>query len=146
MVIRRTTRRQFMAATGAASTALLAAPFIRGAYAAGKLSVGFWDHWVPGANAVLTQLVNEWAAQEKVEVQMDFITSQGNKLLLTVNAEAQARTGHDIMSFGTWWPSQHAKNLEPVDELMATLVKQNGPVNPTVDYLGRPEGRWVAVP
>ena len=29
----------------------MAAPFVYGAYAAGKLAVGFWDHWVPGANA-----------------------------------------------------------------------------------------------
>jgi hypothetical protein len=35
---------------GALSTVAVAAPFVRGAYAAGKLSVGFWDHWVPDAN------------------------------------------------------------------------------------------------
>jgi ABC-type glycerol-3-phosphate transport system substrate-binding protein len=26
------------------------------------------------------------------------------------------------------------------------LIKQNGPVNPTVDYLARADGRWLAVP
>ena len=36
--------------TGAAATAALTAPFVRGAYAAGKLSFGVWDHWVPGAS------------------------------------------------------------------------------------------------
>jgi len=46
-------RRRFVAGTAAASTALVAAPFVRGAYAAGKLSVGFWDHWVPGANGAM---------------------------------------------------------------------------------------------
>jgi len=25
------------------------APFTHGAFAAGSFSVGFWDHWVPGA-------------------------------------------------------------------------------------------------
>ena len=29
---------------------------------------------------------------------------------------------------------------------MAELIKQNGPVNPTVDYLARADGRWLAVP
>jgi hypothetical protein len=29
---------------------------------------------------------------------------------------------------------------------MAELLKQNGPVNPTVDYLARADGRWLAVP
>ena len=43
-------------------------PSVRGAHAAGKLSIGFWDHWVPGANNATKALVNEWAEKEKVEV------------------------------------------------------------------------------
>jgi len=82
-----------------AATAALAAPFVHGAYAAGKLSVGFWDHWVPGANDALTKLCNEWAAKEKVDISIDYITSQGDKLNLTQAAEAQARSGHDILTF-----------------------------------------------
>ena len=58
----RMTRRRFLA-TAAASTAVIAMPHVRGAYAAGKLSMGFWDHWVPGANNTTTALVNEWAAK-----------------------------------------------------------------------------------
>ena len=77
-------RRQFVAATALTSAALITAPYVRGAHAAGKLSIGFWDHWVPGANKASTDLVNEWAAKEKVEVQIDYIPSQGNKLLLTI--------------------------------------------------------------
>jgi hypothetical protein len=42
------TRRRFLA-TAAASMALVAVPHVRGSYAAGKLTVGFWDHGVPGA-------------------------------------------------------------------------------------------------
>ena len=48
-------------------------------YAAGKLTMGFWDHWVPGANKASTDLVNEWAAKEKVEVSIDYITSNGQE-------------------------------------------------------------------
>ena len=48
------TRRQFVAATAAASATAIAAPFVRTANAAGKLSIGFWDHWVPGANTAST--------------------------------------------------------------------------------------------
>ena len=44
------TRRQFVATTAAASATAIAAPFVHTANAAGKLSIGFWDHWVPGAN------------------------------------------------------------------------------------------------
>ena len=63
-------------ATTAASTVVLAAPHVSHAQAGGKLSVGFWDHWVPGANDATTALVKEWAEKEKVEVSIDFITSQ----------------------------------------------------------------------
>jgi ABC-type glycerol-3-phosphate transport system substrate-binding protein len=139
------TRRRFLATT-AASTAIIAMPHVRGAYAAGKLTMGFWDHWVPGANGASTALVNEWAAKEKVEVSIDYITSNGNKNLLTIAAEAQARSGHDILAFPSWQPSDHANRLEPVDDIMAELIKQSGAVNPTVEYLARSSGRWVAVP
>jgi len=143
--MRKLTRRRFLGTT-AAATAFVAMPHVRGSHAAGKLSVGFWDHWVPGANNATTALVEEWAAKEKVEVQIDYITSQGNKNLLTIAAEAQAKSGHDVLSFPTWQPADHALNLEPVDDIMARLIKENGAVNPTVEYLGRSEGRWVAVP
>src|SRR5262245_30223949 len=139
-------RRRFMATTAAASAAMVAAPFVRTAGAAGKLSIGFWDHWVPGANDATKSLVEAWAAKEKVEVQIDFITSQGNKILLTTAAEAQARAGHDIMAMATWRPGDYAKLLEPVDDLMGDLIKQNGAVNGTVEYLGKIGGTWVVVP
>ena len=140
------TRRRFMASTAAATAALVAAPYVRTAHAAGKLSVGFWDHWVPGANAATKELVEEWSAKEKVEVQMDFIPSQGNKNLLTIAAERQAKSGHDILSMPTWQPAENAKFLEPVDDIMGELIKQNGKVNDTVEYLGKIDGSWVAVP
>ena len=135
-------RRRFVAA----SAALVTAPYVRGAHAAGKLSIGFWDHWVPGANDTMTALCNEWAAKEKVEVSIDYITTQGNKLQLTIAAESQARSGHDILQFPSWQPADQAKSLEPVDDIMAELIKVNGAVNPTVQYLGRAGGHWVAVP
>jgi ABC-type glycerol-3-phosphate transport system substrate-binding protein len=137
------TRRRFLAAT---STAVIAMPYVRGAHAAGKLSIGFWDHWVPGANSASQKLCEEWAAKEKVDVSIDYITSQGNKNLLTIAAEAQARSGHDIFAFPTWQPSDQANRLEPVDDIMADLIKQNGAVNPTVEYLARSGGHWIAVP
>jgi ABC-type glycerol-3-phosphate transport system substrate-binding protein len=140
------TRRRFVATSSAASAAAVAAPFVRSAHAAGKLSIGFWDHWVPGANDATMTLVDAWAAKEKVEVQVDFITSQGNKILITQAAEAQARSGHDILALATWYPSQYAASLEPMDDLMADLIAQNGAVNATVEYLGKIKGHWAAVP
>ena len=139
-------RRRFVAGTAVASAAFVAAPFVRGAYAAGKLSLAFWDHWVPNANNATKALIDEWAAKEKVEVNIDFITSQGNKLLLTGAAEAQAKSGHDIFAFSTWLPSRYADQLVAMNDVMEPLIKQNGAVNGTVEYLGKVDGKWLGVP
>jgi ABC-type glycerol-3-phosphate transport system substrate-binding protein len=146
MVSMKVNRRRFVAGTAAASAALVAAPFVRSANAAGKLSVGFWDHWVPGANKATEALVKEWAEKNKVEVSMDFITSQGNKLLLTTAAESQAKSGHDVLAFSTWLPSRYADQLVAMNDVMEPLIKENGAVNATVEYLGKVNGKWLAVP
>ena len=138
-------RRRFLATT-AASTAALAMPHVSHSQAAGKLAIGFWDHWVPGANNATKSLTEEWAAKNKVEVSIDYIPSQGNKNLITIAAESQARSGHDILAMPTWQPADQARNLEPVDDVMAELIKLNGAVNGTVEYLGKDKGKWVAVP
>ena len=140
------TRRSALKTAALATTALIAAPYVRGAHAAGKLAIGFWDHWVPGANKASEAIVKEWAEKEKVEVTIDYIPSQGNKNLLTIAAEAQARSGHDIMAMPTWQPADHAKSLEPVDDVMKPLIEKNGAVNKTVEYLGRSDGKWIAIP
>ena len=146
MFRRKLSRRQFVAATALSSAALITAPYVRSAYAAGKLSMGFWDHWVPGANQASTDLVNEWAAKEKVEVSIDYITSQGNKNLVTIAAESAAKSGHDIMAMPTWWSHAQSDLLEPVNDIMEPIVKQNGEVNDTVKYLGQLDGKWLGVP
>jgi ABC-type glycerol-3-phosphate transport system substrate-binding protein len=141
------TRRSVLTGAGAiAATAGLSAPFVRGAFAAGKLNVGFWDHWVPGANDTLTKLCNEWAAKEKVEIKIDYITSQGDKLNLTQAAEAQAKSGHDMLTFLAWAAAAQTDNLEPMDDIMAPLTAANGKISPGIEYVAKQEGRWIAVP
>ncbi|NDH60654.1 MAG: ABC transporter substrate-binding protein [Alphaproteobacteria bacterium] len=146
MASRKVGRRRFVAGTAALSTAMVAAPFVRGAYAAGKLSLGLWDHWVPGANKTSEALIKEWAAKEKVDVTIDYITSQGNKLLLTTAAESQAKSGHDVLAFSTWLPARYADQLVSMNDIMEPLIKENGAVNGTVEYLGKVGGKWLAVP
>jgi len=135
-------RRRFLSASAAA----LAAPYVRTSRAAGSLSVGFWDHWVPRANDGLTKLCNEWAAKEKVDLKIDFITSQGNKLLLTITAEAQAKAGHDIIAVYSWYAAGHAPLLEPVDDVVQPLIAQYGNPAGALEYLGKQNGHWIAVP
>lgn len=143
---RKLTRRQFVAATALSSAALVAAPYVRSARAAGSLSIGLWDHWVPNANAASTALVNEWAAKEKVEVSIDYITSNGNKNLVTIASEAQAKSGHDILAMPSWWPHAETELLEPMNDVMTQLIAQNGKVNSAAEYLGQLNGKWHGVP
>jgi ABC-type glycerol-3-phosphate transport system substrate-binding protein len=129
-----------------AAAAALPLVHIRTAGAAGKLNVGFWDHWVPGANAVMQKQVDAWAAKNKVEVTADFITSTGGKLQLTPAAETQAKAGHDVMTFITWDVQNYADSLEPVDDVMKSLIGVNGDVNSVGTYLAKYKGHWAAVP
>src|SRR3979409_2350281 len=146
MARRKLSQRQFVAAPAMTSAALMTAPYIRTAHAAGAITRGFWDHWVPGANKASTDLVNEWAAKEKVEVSIDYITSNGNKNLVTIAAEAQAKSGHDILAMPTWWPHAQADLLEPMNDVVEPLIAQNGAVNGTVQYLGKAGDKWLGVP
>jgi hypothetical protein len=130
----------------AAAAGALPLVHIRTAGAAGKLNIGFWDHWVPGANDIMQKQVNAWAAKNKVEVTADFITTTGGKLQLTPAAETQAKAGHDVMTFITWDVQNYANSLEPVDDIMTRLVAANGETNSVVTYLGKYKGHWAAVP
>ena len=116
------TRRTVLKTAALGSVAAITAPYVRGSYAAGKLTLGCWDHWVPHANDTLTKLCNEWGEKNKVEVRIDYITSQGEKDKLTAAAEAQAGTGHDIMSHRDWNIQVHQRVLEPVDDVVNQLI------------------------
>lgn len=130
----------------AAAAATLPLVHIRTAAAAGKLSIGFWDHWVPGANKVMQAQVDAWAAKNKVDVTADFISSASGKLQLTPAAETQAKAGHDVMTFITWDVQNYADSLEPVDDVMKRLAAANGDPNDVVTYLAKYKGHWAAVP
>jgi ABC-type glycerol-3-phosphate transport system substrate-binding protein len=101
---------------------------------------------VPGANRASTELVNEWAGREKVEVSIDYINSQGSKDVVTIAAEGQAKSGHDILAMPTWWPHAQADLLEPMNDVVEPLIKLNGEVNGTVKYLGKAGDKWLGVP
>lgn len=142
----RITRRSVLKNAALATTALVAAPYVRDAHAAGKLTLGVWDHWVPGANNALTKLCNEWGEKNKVEVHIDYITSQGDKDLLTASAEAQGRTGHDIMSHRAWQIQVHRRVLEPLDDVVKAVVDKAGPISPVSEFLAKTEGKWFGIP
>ncbi len=129
-----------------AATAALPLVHIRTAGAAGKVSIFFWDHWVPAGNDVIKKQVAAWSEKNKVDVQADFITSMGNQTLLTINAEAQAKRGHDVITIGNWLVRDQADLLEPVDDIVGRLEKQYGPANRVANYFGKAKNKWAAVP
>jgi len=140
--------RRSLLKTGAvgAAAAALPLPFMHGAHAAGKLSVAFWDHWVPGANDVLNKLCHDWADKEKVDITVDFVTSQGDKLMLTSAAEAQAKSGHDMITLPGWYGPAHTDALENANDIWDELIKRHGPTTASMTYVGRQEGHWIAPP
>jgi hypothetical protein len=140
------TRRSLLSSALVGSVAALAAPYVKDSHAAGSLALGVWDHWVPGANKAFAALCNEWGTKNNVEVRIDFITSQGEKDKLTAAAEAQAGTGHDIMSHRDWNIRVHAELLEPLDEIAAALIQQYGTISPVAEYLAKIKGAWRGVP
>ena len=143
------TRRQFIKTAAAASAlgaASIAAPFVRTAHSAGRLKVGLWDHWVPGANDVSLKIIQDWARANGIEVSVDYITSAGGKIALTAQAEARAGVGHDIYVMPLWMTAIHQDSLEPVDDVVNDLIREFGPTTPDVEYLGKLDGTWYSVP
>jgi ABC-type glycerol-3-phosphate transport system substrate-binding protein len=129
----------------AAST--LSAPMVHGQASGGRLALGLWDHWVGAvANDALRAIVMDWGQKNRVEITLDFITSVGNKNLITIAAEAQARQGHDILSFPTWMIHDQQRMLEPMDDVMGRLVQKYGQVNAASEYLAKIGGKWLAIP
>lgn len=141
-----TSRRHFLktTATGMAVAAVVGVPHV--ARAQTKLTLGLWDHWVPGANDVLRSIINDWGKANKVDVTIDFITSIGQKLQLTAAAEYRAGAGHDIMAFSTWDGTFYKSKLEPVSDVADTLIKKYGKFNDNAVYLNHQDGRWVTLP
>ena len=145
MRTRRVSRRRFLATTAAASALLAHAACPRRsrrrqavARAVGSLGAG--------RNKTMDEICQAWAAKEKVDLTIDYFSTQGSKLQLTIAVEAQARSGHDIMDFSAWEPAQYANALEPVDDVMGEVLARNGSVTAVIDYLAKPGGQWLVVP
>ena len=105
-----------------------------------------WDHWVPGGNDAWKKLAKEWGDKNHVDVTLDFITSQGDKLNLTVAAEAQAGVRARHHPPADTQPGAYAEELEPLDDIVAGLIKQFGKELQGSSYGGFHDGQWTGVP
>ncbi len=63
------TRRNMLKSAALGSVAAIAAPYVKDSYAAGSLSLGVWDHWVPGANNALHKTLQRMGRQEQLRGQ-----------------------------------------------------------------------------
>lgn len=139
----RTVSRRTALKLGAAALPLV---HIRTAGAAGRLKVAFNAGLAPGADEALRKAVEQCAAQNKVAVQVDFLSPTTNQVVLTTVAEAQAKSGHDIMQGGFAGVTDYAHLREPVDNVVGRLQGRYGAFNETVEYTGKVDGHWSSVP
>jgi len=145
MSVKRPVTRRGALKLGAAAAALPLV-HIRTAGAAGKLSLGLWDHWVPTGSPAMKKIIDAWAEKNKVTVEADFLASAGNKINITQAAEAQAKTGHDVFAFDQWTVHQYADSLDPVDDVMGRLIAKYGKLGRAYEYLAFIDKHWMAVP
>ncbi len=138
-MVRSLTRRA--ALRGAVAAAAIAAPYVRGTYAAGKLSVSVLDHAVPAVNQLFRAVCREWAERHRIDITIDSTAGAA-----TAAAEVRAQAGHDIMVHPLWQIFLNRRALEPVDDVIADLIAANGPVSPAAEYLGRSDGVWRGIP
>ena len=144
MAGRKVTRRNALRLGAAASALPLV--HIRTAHAAGSVAIALWDHWVQQGNEITKQQIARFADKNKVEVKVDLIASASGQIIMVENAEAQGKAGHDIFPFMAWEPQNHVDDLEPMDDVMARLIAQYGPVNDAAEYLSKANGHWLGVP
>ena len=145
MARRTINRRRFVTSTAALSSAMVAAPFVRGAYAAGKLAVGSGTTGCQAPTRAPRR--SPGMGREGEGRPADGLHHiAGQQAILTAAAEAQARSGHDILSLGSWDCARYSDQLVPVDDIMASLVKQNGAASAITTYLGKIDGKWLGVP
>ena len=140
-------RRTLLKTTVASGAALFTGfPYIKSASSAGKLTVGTVDHWVPGNNDILREICKQWGDDNGVEVTVDFITVIGNKLLLTAQAEARAKIGHDVYAMTGWMSPMFRHRLEPLNDVVADIIEEHGPLAEYAKYAAHLDDVWLGSP
>jgi len=144
--MKRQTRREFLKTATVGAAALSTIGFPRVSRGAGKLTLALWDHWVKPANNVVVEIINEWGKANKVEVQVDFFPTIGDKLSLTGAAEARAGAGHDVITLWQWDAVAHKEKLEPLDKIAEEVQKRHGPYTDNAKYMTFQDWKWIAIP
>jgi multiple sugar transport system substrate-binding protein len=141
-------RRDFLKLTGTAAGAAAAAstlPFnIRTARAQAALTVQLRSLFTEGSNAVLTSLVQFWAAQNNVTLDLSLLNH--NQMAETLATAAATGAGPDVLETVHIKPHQFAESLVDISDVCEPLGEENGGWYDVARDIAMVDGVWRAMP
>jgi multiple sugar transport system substrate-binding protein len=109
-----------------------------------ELTVLVWSHFIPDVDKVMKQHAAEFSKMKGVKVRIDTIAHK--QFVSKKAAEAQARSGHDIiMNYGAD-PLVYGELLTTVDDLVGELNRQYGGLISLAAETCMVDGQWKSVP
>lgn len=98
----------------------------------------------PGQHVPTIELINKWAAEKGIEVQITTVTHATRTTVATTALEGA--TGPDIIVLANFEPALFADALLDVSDLAEELSQANGGWFPICEELGKIAGTWRALP
>jgi multiple sugar transport system substrate-binding protein len=142
------TRREFLRAAGRAGAAAIVGYSFLAKPVSGSptrsISMIHWSHFVPAYNPELERQVTEWSARRGATARVDFVAYRDIPAKLA--AEAESRTGHDVVQLRVFDAALYRQHLVPLDDVAQEVERESGPWLPLARYLGFLDGRWYGVP
>ena len=138
-------RRKFMKRAALATTAAIAAPYMRTSYAAGRLTMGFWDHWVPGANDTLDEARQGVGREEQGRGEDRLHHLAGRQGHPDRGRGGAGGTGHDIMPHAVA-ASAHRRRARAGRRRGRRADQAERPDRHGREYLAKTNGKWLGVP
>jgi len=98
----------------------------------------------PGQHVPTIELINEWAAENSVDVEITTVTHATRTTVATTALEGG--TGPDIIVLANFEPALFAEGLLDVSDLAEELGQENGGWFPICEELGNINDAWRALP
>ena len=144
------TRRGFIQRSAQVSAAVLTAPYVHTSRAAGTISIGFWDHWVPGANKAVDRLsCKEWADEEQGRSLDGLHHLAGQQELLLTTRRRVARPS-PVMTCSPSRPGLPSPTMPTScscrsnDLMEPTSSRRTARSTAPSSISARPNGKWLA--
>ena len=114
------------------------------AIGAEKITLMVWSHFVPAFNEELEKQVAAWAKTKGVEARVDFISYK--ELPTKLVAEAESKSGHDIVNLRHMDPILFKDSLADMDQLAKSLGSKYGGWIEIAEQLAIKDNHWKAIP